>query len=121
MPSASLWTAYWAKGSSAKPQRTGRTRVNLSVSRMPSDRIGSLQCESVPRRVIRPSHIARQAPRDEVIERPERLLPRGDEVGAVKLVEVDPVGTESAQGSFRIANDVAMAYGAPSGSRGSAL
>ena len=53
--------------------------------------------------------VARTRPtRDEVVERPERLLDRRGAVGPVELVEVDAVGAEAAEARFARGDDVVV-------------
>ena len=65
-------------------------------------RIGDL-----PGRQVRAADIADLALADQIVEGAQRLLDRGQRVGAVQLVEVDPVGLHPLQRGFDGLDDIA--------------
>ena len=68
---------------------------------------GPLCLDDLPGRQGRAADVTDLALPDEVVQRPQCLLDRGLRVGLVLLVEVDPVGPESAKARLGLGHDVA--------------
>ena len=62
---------------------------------------------NLPAREVRVADVAHLALLDEVVERGERLLDRGQRIGPVQLVQVDPVSLETSKRRFDGDPDVA--------------
>jgi hypothetical protein len=59
--------------------------------------------------MVGPAYVAHQAAGHEIVERSERLLPRGHEDRRVKLVEVDPLGPQPPQRLLGVADHMPVA------------
>src|SRR5271163_99169 len=68
---------------------------------------GPLRLDDLPRRQGRAADVADFALTDEIVERAHGLLDRGQRVGLVLLIEIDPVGPQAAQAGLDLGDDIA--------------
>src|SRR5271166_1810964 len=70
-----------------------------------------LRLDDLPGRERRATDVADLALADQIVERPQGLLDRGQRIGLVLLIEVDPIGLEAPEAGLDLGHDV-MARGA---------
>src|SRR5271155_4517578 len=67
---------------------------------------GPLRLDDLPRRQGRAADVADFALTDEIVERAHGLLDRGQRVGLMLLVEIDPAGPQPPQAGLDLGDDV---------------